>query len=114
VGHLIIVLNTNKRRFDLHTISGYIRAKISKVTLDALKTRQSLVKGERLERHEMRTVPRASPDGTRNTNENMHNAHPTKHTSQNKRTTSLDNPAVNNLKTHTQSINKYGHSIKKT
>jgi len=32
------------------------RAKIEEVTLDALRTRQSLVKGERLVRHEMRAV----------------------------------------------------------
>ena len=35
---------------DLH------RSKIDKVTLSALRTRQSLVKGERLVRHEMRAV----------------------------------------------------------
>ena len=32
------------------------RAKIEEVTLNALRTRQSLVKGERLVRHEMRAV----------------------------------------------------------
>ena len=32
------------------------RAKIEEVTLDALRTRQSLVKGERLVRHDMRPV----------------------------------------------------------
>ena len=32
------------------------RTKIEEVTLDALRTRQSLVKGERLVRHEMRAV----------------------------------------------------------
>ena len=49
------------RRFDRHPIafhhvSGVSRAKIEEVTLDALRTRQSLVKGERLVRHEMRAV----------------------------------------------------------
>ena len=37
-------------------VSGVSRAKIEEVTLDALRTRQSLVKGERLVRHEMRAV----------------------------------------------------------
>ena len=37
-------------------VSGVNRTKIDKVTLDALRTRQSLVKGERLVRHEMRAV----------------------------------------------------------
>ena len=37
-------------------VSGVNRAKIVEVTLDALRTRQSLVKGERLVRHEMRAV----------------------------------------------------------
>ena len=37
-------------------VSGVSRAKIVEVTLDALRTRQSLVKGERLVRHEMRAV----------------------------------------------------------
>ena len=37
-------------------VSGVNRAKIEEVTLDALRTRQSLVKGERLVRHEMRAV----------------------------------------------------------
>ena len=32
------------------------RTKIGEFTLDALRTRQSLVKGERLVRHEMRAV----------------------------------------------------------
>ena len=39
-----------------HHVSGVSRAKIEEVTLDALRTRQSLVKGERLVRHEMRAV----------------------------------------------------------
>ena len=48
-------------RFDPTTlieriVSGVNRAKIVEVTLDALRTRQSLVKGERLVRHEMRAV----------------------------------------------------------
>ena len=34
------------------------RTKIGEFTLDALRTRQSLVKGERLVRHEMRAVLR--------------------------------------------------------
>ena len=37
-------------------VSGVSRTKIEEVTLDALRTRQSLVKGERLVRHEMRAV----------------------------------------------------------
>ena len=37
-------------------VSSRSRAKIDEVTLDALRTRQSLVKGERLVRHEMRAV----------------------------------------------------------
>ena len=37
-------------------VSGVNRTKIDEVTLDVLRTRQSLVKGERLVRHEMRTV----------------------------------------------------------
>ena len=37
-------------------VSGVSRAKIEEVTLNALRTRQSLVKGERLVRHEMRAV----------------------------------------------------------
>ena len=37
-------------------ISGIHRSKIVKTTLNALRTRQSLVKGERLVRHEMRAV----------------------------------------------------------
>ena len=41
-------------RFDL--VSGVSRAKIEEVTLNALRTRQSLVKGERLVRHEVRAV----------------------------------------------------------
>ena len=40
----------------LHDVSGVSRTKIDEVTLDALRTRQSLVKGERLVRHEMRAV----------------------------------------------------------
>ena len=40
--------------FDL--VSGVSRAKIEEVTLNALRTRQSLVKGERLVRHEVRAV----------------------------------------------------------
>jgi len=36
--------------------SGIDRAKIPKVTLDAFKARQSLVKGERLVRHEEKAV----------------------------------------------------------
>ena len=37
-------------------VGGKDRAKIRKLTLDALSTRQSLVKGERLVRHDMRAV----------------------------------------------------------
>ena len=37
-------------------VSGVSRTKIDEVTLNALRTRQSLVKGERLVRHEMRAV----------------------------------------------------------
>ena len=37
-------------------ISGIHRSKIAELTLNALRTRQSLVKGERLVRHEMRAV----------------------------------------------------------
>ena len=40
----------------LYFVSGVSRAKIEEVTLNALRTRQSLVKGERLVRHEMRAV----------------------------------------------------------
>ena len=39
-------------------VSGVSRTKIGEFTLDALRTRQSLVKGERLVRHEMRAVLR--------------------------------------------------------
>ena len=43
-------------------ISGLHRSKIDEFTLNALRTRQSLVKGERLVRHEMRAVlPIISP-----------------------------------------------------
>ena len=42
--------------FSLCVVSSLSRAKIDEVTLDALRTRQSLVKGERLVRHEMRAV----------------------------------------------------------
>ena len=37
-------------------VSGVSRTKIGEFTLDALRTRQSLVKGERLVRHEVRAV----------------------------------------------------------
>ena len=40
----------------LISVSGLRRTKIAEVTLNALRTRQSLVKGERLVRHEMRAV----------------------------------------------------------
>ena len=40
----------------LRSVSGVSRAKIDEVTLNALRTRQSLVKGERLVRHEVRAV----------------------------------------------------------
>ena len=40
----------------LCAVSGMNRSKIDKVTLNALRTRQPLVKGERLVRHEMRAV----------------------------------------------------------
>ena len=40
----------------LGTVSVVKRSKILEVTLNALRTRQSLVKGERLVRHEMRAV----------------------------------------------------------
>ena len=40
--------------FDL--VSGVSRARLEEVTLNALRTRQSLVKGERLVRHEVRAV----------------------------------------------------------
>ena len=46
IQHLLVLL--------IH--SGRNRAKIPKVTLDAFKARQSLVKGERLVRHEMKAV----------------------------------------------------------
>lgn len=39
-----------------HVVSGVNRTKIVKITFDALRTRQSLVKGERLVRDEMRAV----------------------------------------------------------
>ena len=39
-----------------NSVSGVNRTKIAEVTLNALRTRQSLVKGERLVRHEMRAV----------------------------------------------------------
>ena len=39
-------------------VRGRGRTKIKQTTLDALRTRQSLVKGERLVRHEMRAVLR--------------------------------------------------------
>ena len=42
--------------FVLRSVSGVSRAKIEEVTLNALRTRQSLVKGERLVRHEVRAV----------------------------------------------------------
>ena len=38
------------------SVSDVSRAKIEEVTLNALRTRQSLVKGERLVRHEVRAV----------------------------------------------------------
>ena len=41
---------------DSEIVSGVSRAKIEEVTLNALRTRQSLVKGERLVRHEVRAV----------------------------------------------------------
>ena len=44
------------RLLALYFVSGVSRAKIEEVTLNALRTRQSLVKGERLVRHEMRAV----------------------------------------------------------
>jgi hypothetical protein len=50
------VLALLKRKTSLYVISGVSRAKIGEFTLDALRTRQSLVKGERLVRHEMRAV----------------------------------------------------------
>ena len=43
-------------KFALYFVSGVSRAKIEEVTLNALRTRQSLVKGERLVRHEVRAV----------------------------------------------------------
>ena len=43
-------------RTDCVSVSGVSRTKIAEVTLNALRTRQSLVKGERLVRHEMRAV----------------------------------------------------------
>ena len=42
--------------FVFSVVSGVSRTKIGEFTLDALRTRQSLVKGERLVRHEMRAV----------------------------------------------------------
>ena len=42
--------------FVFGAVSGVSRAKIDEITLDALRTRQSLVKGERLVRDEMRAV----------------------------------------------------------
>ena len=46
----------------MFNISETNRSKIRKITLNALRTRQSLVKGERLVRHEMRAVlPRLAP-----------------------------------------------------
>ena len=44
-------------------VSGVNRAKIDEVTLNALRTRQSLVKGERLVRHEVRAVLPSSVSG---------------------------------------------------
>ena len=43
-------------RFGLNIVSDVSRAKIEEVTLNALRTRQSLVKGERLVRTEVRAV----------------------------------------------------------
>ena len=40
----------------LNVVSAVTRTKIGEFTLDALRTRQSLVKGERLVRHEVRAV----------------------------------------------------------
>ena len=49
--HAHVTTNAN-----FEDVSGVSRTKIEEVTLDALRTRQSLVKGERLVRHEMRAV----------------------------------------------------------
>ena len=51
-------------RTDCDSVSGVSRTKIAEVTLNALRTRQSLVKGERLVRHDMGPVLiYAAPDG---------------------------------------------------
>ena len=52
-------------RTDCVSVSGVSRTKIAEVTLNALRTRQSLVKGERLVRHEMRAVLSDSKPGIR-------------------------------------------------
>ena len=59
------------RLFAWYFVSGVSRAKIEEVTLNALRTRQSLVKGERLVRHEVRAVlptERDCPLGKRQAN----------------------------------------------
>ena len=48
----------------LDVVSGVNRTKIVKITFDALRTRQSLVKGERLVRDEMRAVVKNSNAGS--------------------------------------------------
>jgi len=40
----------------MNKVSGEDRTKIGKITLNALRTREPLVKGERFMRHEMRAV----------------------------------------------------------
>ena len=50
------------------------RSKIDKVTLSALRTRQSLVKGERLVRHEMRAVLSDSGAGQKSRKRNVGSA----------------------------------------
>ena len=55
--HCLVALpKTSVHPIRYEFVGGKDRAKIRKLTLDALNTRQSLVKGERLVRHEMRAV----------------------------------------------------------
>ena len=55
-GRALFITPTSNGTFALYFVSGVSRAKIEEVTLNALRTRQSLVKGERLVRHEVRAV----------------------------------------------------------
>ena len=58
-GHSTVILMYSFRvpsTIRFHIVSGASRTKIDEVTLNALRTRQSLVKGERLMRTEVRAV----------------------------------------------------------